>query len=200
MKAHDALPEVTLEDRGPRSRRFLRHGVDSLRSVGAMLNALPYGRNRNRADFDRVLTEGRGTCSTKHALLVAVAEELSVPLNLIVGFYAMSEANTPGVGAALAEHGFSFVPEAHCYVRFGDTRIDITRSGGPVATEALVIDEEHRILPGDIGSRKVQLHRAYLRAWLERPDAPRRTLEDVWRAREACISALTERFEEPAEG
>jgi hypothetical protein len=51
----------------------LREKVRSPRGVVA--HELRYGRNADRADFRLVLSEGRGICSTKHALLAAVAFE-----------------------------------------------------------------------------------------------------------------------------
>jgi hypothetical protein len=29
----------------------------------------------------------------------------------------MSEANTPGLGRVLSQHGLDSIPEAHCYLR-----------------------------------------------------------------------------------
>jgi hypothetical protein len=52
---------------------FAARGVADFRAAGRYLQHLPYGRTADRADFVAVLREGRGTCSTKHALLAALA-------------------------------------------------------------------------------------------------------------------------------
>ncbi|MGI6128050.1 MAG: hypothetical protein ACOYEF_14125 [Planifilum sp.] len=49
-------------------------------SAAAYIRRLPYGCNTDRGDFRRVLREGKGTCSTKHALLVRLAQEQGIPL------------------------------------------------------------------------------------------------------------------------
>ena len=36
---------------------------------------LPYGRNANRYDFTLVLSENKGTCSSKHAFLKDFADK-----------------------------------------------------------------------------------------------------------------------------
>jgi hypothetical protein len=45
-----------------------------------------------------VHTEGRGTCSTKHALLAELATEQRLPVALVLGIYLMNERNTPSGG------------------------------------------------------------------------------------------------------
>jgi hypothetical protein len=107
-------------------------------------------------------------------------------LALRLGIFAMSEANTPGVGEVLRAHGFSSMPEAHCYLMHDHARIDLTHPG-TTGTCALTFEDELSIAPEDIGERKVSLHRAKLARWAE---ARGRTFEEAWRAREACIAAL----------
>ncbi len=52
---------------------------------------------------------------------------------------------------------------------------------------------EIQIEPPQIGSFKVELHRAFLAEWLaERRDLPDLDLEALWSIREECIAALTQ--------
>jgi len=51
-----------------------------------------------------VLNERRGPCSTKHALLKALADEQGLPIRLMLGIYEMNARNTPGIGRVLEEH------------------------------------------------------------------------------------------------
>src|SRR5262245_37335349 len=105
MESWQALPEHPLAVAGPESEAFLRAGCKTYRSAARTLHALPYGRNSDREDFRLVLIEQRGTCSTKHALLAALALEQQLDVALTIGIYDMSERNTPGVGRVLAAHG-----------------------------------------------------------------------------------------------
>jgi hypothetical protein len=65
MRSWDALPNVPLRAAGPVSVEFIARGITNFQAAGRYLQALPYGRTANRADFSAVLYEGGGTCSTK---------------------------------------------------------------------------------------------------------------------------------------
>jgi hypothetical protein len=189
MESWIVLPESPLSGSGPASESFRQIGCASYRSAARHLHELPYGRNRDRADFMLVLPERRGTCSTKHALLAAVALEQKLPVALTIGIYDMSEANTPGVGRVLSAHGLESIPEAHCYLRYADRRVDITRAG--VSPQASIdrFREEWTIEPAQIGAHKVELHQRYLRNWLREQNLAFSFVE-LWGIREKCIQAL----------
>jgi hypothetical protein len=187
VRSFEALPEAPIDARGPCSRDCLARGIGNLRGLGGALRELPYGRPADRSDFAAVLAAGRGTCSTKHAFLAATAGEQAVPLLLTLGLYEMSEANTPGVGPVLAAAGLAVLPEAHCYVRWGGERIDVTRAAPPPQTPIAFLYEE-TIRPDQIGDYKVAWHQRHLRAWLAERGV--RDWRAVWEIRERCIRAL----------
>jgi len=151
--------------------------ADSLRGAAAWLRALPYGRTASRTDLMTVITEQRGTCSSKHALLATLAPELE----LVVGIYFMSAQTNPAVGPVLAAAGLEAIPEAHCYLRTPGGRLDITTP----APRPLPVCYELPIEPHQIGDFKVGLHRGFLAAW-----AGGRDTEALWVTRERCIAAL----------
>jgi len=162
-------------------------GVDGFVDAARFVHALPYGRNADRSDYTLVVPERRGTCSTKHALLAALAREHGIALTLRVGIYLLTEANTPGVGKVLRAHGYESVPEAHCYLAERDRRVDLTHPGtSGICTLAFL--EEHDIAPEDIGARKLSIHRAMLAEWSA---ACGRAFDETWCAREECIAALS---------
>jgi hypothetical protein len=191
MKSWPDLPEAPLRRAGPCSASLLRAGCATYRDAARYLHELPYGRNSDRSDYRLVLVEGRGTCSTKHALLAAVAREQGLPVSLRVGIYDMSEANTPGVGRVLTAHGLDSIPEAHCYLAYGGERVDITRSGVAPQSEIPRLHREWTIEPSQIGEHKIELHRRYLEAWLGHPLRLGLSLAEIWRIRESCIAALS---------
>ena len=190
MESWLILPDAPLDAAGPDSEAFLRVGCGSYRSAARYLHELPYGRNADRSDFRLVLAERRGTCSTKHALLAAVALEQELPVSLTIGIYDMAEANTPGVGSVLSARGLESIPEAHCYLRYADRRVDITRSGVSPRAPIDRFHQEWAIEPAQIGAHKIALHQQYLRGWLRERPALRFSFEEIWRIREACIAAL----------
>lgn len=183
-----SLPDFALDERTDLGGRFVVLGLSDYRAAARYVWKLPYGRTTDRSDYRQVLEEGRGTCSTKHALLAGLAREHGRPVDLLLGIYEMDGRNTPGVGPVLRKNGLRAVPEAHCYLAHRDARIDLTRgdrSTGPAVTFLW----EEKIEPGQIGAYKVEEHRRFVRGW-----AGERGLdfEFVWRTREECIAALSE--------
>lgn len=85
MRSWDALPNVPLQFDGPVTAALIARGISDFRAAGRYLQALPYGRTANRADFGAVLREGRGTCSTKHALLATLAHEAATARDAHLG-------------------------------------------------------------------------------------------------------------------
>jgi hypothetical protein len=185
------LPDFPLSEHEPLVQGFLALGLRRFVDAARYVWELPYGRNSDRADFRLVLPEGRGTCSTKHALLAALARAHGQPVKLMLGIYDMHERNTPGVGAVLEREGLPGIPEAHCYLAVHQRRVDLSRQQPPAASIAAlaVFFTEQEIAPEDIGALQEELHRAFLRSW-----AARRRLdpERLWRVREACLAALGE--------
>ena len=193
MQSWPALPEVPLQPAAPIADEFIARGITDFRATGRYLHHLPYGRNSDRSDFRLVLPEGRGTCSTKHALLAELAREQNLPLVLTLGIYEMHERNTPGVGVVLDRHGLPYIPEAHCYLRYVGTRIDITRSGAEPSEPIDRFLSEETIVPAQIGDYKVQFHQRFLRSWLTNTDmVGNLSFAEIWKIREECIAALAQ--------
>ena len=191
MQSLDALPNFALQPAAGVTVSLLARGVRDFHGAARYVHQLPYGRTSDRANFRLVLSEGCGTCSTKHALLAQLAQEQGMAMALTLGIYEMTEQNTPGVGTVLAQYNLSCLPEAHCYLTYNGVRIDITRSGITPAAPIQQFLHEEVITPEQIGAYKVALHQRFLQAWLSRSAvAEVYTFADLWRIREACIAAL----------
>ena len=190
MRTWDALPAKQFDAAGEVSGEFRALGIDDYQAAARFIHQLPYGRNADRANFRLVLPERRGTCSTKHALLAALALEQRLPVHLTLGIYEMTERNTPGVGTVLSKHGLAFVPEAHCYLTYNGVRIDVTRDAVSPAEPITRFLHEETITPAQIGDYKVSMHRGWIRDWVARA-MPHRNWEEIWKIREECIAALT---------
>jgi hypothetical protein len=190
MRRWDALPAHRLTASGDTSAQFLALGIDDYQAAALFIHQLPYGRNADRADFRLVLPERRGTCSTKHALLAALAIEQRLTVHLTLGIYEMTERNTPGIGAVLSKHGLAFVPEAHCYLTYNGVRVDVTRDAVSATEPIARFLHEETIAPAQIGDYKVSMHRGWMRDWAAR-EMPHRNWEEIWKIREECIAALS---------
>lgn len=186
----DRLAGRPLQGDGPLTRRFRALGAADFAAAARHVWRLPYGRITERMRLGLVLDEGRGTCTTKHALLAALAGEQAIEVQLTLAIYEMNERNTPGVGAVLARQGLDCIPEAHCFLRHEGARIDVT--GVPAGAEPIArFLHEEPITIEQIGAYKIERHRQFLRDWLaRRPEGARLDLEEAWRIREACIAAL----------
>jgi hypothetical protein len=192
MKAPLAcLADRPLLSGGPFTQRFRDAGVSDFVGAATLIWRLPYGRIADRNQFWLVLEEGRGTCTTKHALLAELAREQGIDVQLTLGIYEMSDRNTPGVGPVLSKYGLECIPEAHCYLRYQGTLIDII--GVAVGAEPIgPFLHEEPITIEQIGAYKVDCHRRFLGDWLaRRAAADALSLEEAWRIREECIAALS---------
>jgi len=192
MKSWDALPDSVLKRSGTVSGAFSAAGVFDYRSAARHVRDLAYGRNSDRNDSLSVLREGRGTCSTKHALLARLAMEQELSINLVIGIYEMNGRNTPGVGKVLARYGLTVIPEAHCYLTYAGDRVDVTRNISSAGPSERFLHEE-RISPDQIGAYKTAIHQAFIHDWLvyKGTDHPLK-FDQIWKVREECIAAIGE--------
>ena len=95
------VPAFFLDTGRPLGGEFAGLGLGGYRDAARHVRSLPYGRNSDRSDWRLVLAEGRGTCSTKHALLSELARENGRHVALVLGVYEMDGGNTPRIGAVL---------------------------------------------------------------------------------------------------
>jgi hypothetical protein len=155
------------------------------------VQSLPYGRNANRHDFSLVISEGRGSCSSKHAFLKQKAEELEIPnVELILAMYRMNDKNTPKIGQVLIQNDLSYLPEAHCYLKIGGQRKDLTSLNSDIKGIIEDVIEEVSISPEQVIDFKIQYHKEYLKNWIKDENIPF-SFEEIWTFREQCISNLS---------
>ena len=182
----ELLPNFALDGKARLDAAFVALGKRDYHAAARHVRRLPYGRNSDRADYGSVLEEGRGTCSTKHALLAALARDHGLPVELRLSIYEMDGRNTPGVGPVLARYGLDGVPEAHCYLAYRGARVDLTRVVPTDPIQTFLYEET--IEPAGIGAYKVDLHRRFVREWTTERELD---FGFVWRIREECIDALS---------
>jgi hypothetical protein len=153
---------------------------------------IPYGRNANRYDFSLVLSENKGTCSSKHAFLKDFADKNEIKnVKLYIGIFKMNEVNTPKLGDLLSKNNINYIPEAHCYLKINQIPIDATTSDSFYDKIKHDILEEIEIIPNQVSDFKVAYHKAFLKKWIEETNQ-NNTFEEIWKIREQCISKLSE--------
>ncbi len=153
---------------------------------------IPYGRNANRYDFSLVLSENKGTCSSKHAFLKDFADKNEIEnVKLYIGIFKMNETNTPKLGDLLSNNKIKYIPEAHCYLKINQVPVDVTTVDSFYDKIKQDIVEEIEITPNQVSDFKVTYHKAFLKNWIKETNQ-NNTFEEIWEIREQCISKLSQ--------
>jgi hypothetical protein len=153
---------------------------------------IPYGRNSNRYDFSLVISENKGTCSSKHAFLKDFAKKNNIPnIKLYIGIFKMNEENTTKIFPLLSENQIKYIPEAHCYLKVDGIPLDITTSESFYTKIKNDILEEIEIEPIQVAEYKVNYHKDFLKKWIIETNQ-NKTFNEIWAIRENCIQKLSE--------
>jgi hypothetical protein len=126
MNPFTVFPDKEISEAGPVSKEFLDLGIQGFQDACRYVHSLPYGYNSDRDDLMILFKEKMGTCTTKHAVIATLAAELGLPVTRGVGIYAMTDAIVTGAGKILAEYGLPYVPMIHCFLEYGNHRVDLT--------------------------------------------------------------------------
>jgi len=126
MNPFKVFPDRTISEAGSVSKAFLDLGIRSFQNACRYVNELPYGYNSDRDDLMILFKEKMGTCTTKHAVIATLAAELGLPITRGVGIYPMTEAIVTGADKILSEYSLPYVPMIHCFLEYGDYRVDLT--------------------------------------------------------------------------
>jgi len=170
-----------------------KSGITTWNELIEFTKKLPYGRNSNRTELGLVISEKKGTCSSKHALLKKVADLNKIDnVKLFLGIYRMNQRNTPNIGNALTKNSIDYIPEAHCYLKIHSEKVDITSSQSGFSEIETDIITELEIQPEQIAEFKVQYHKEFLKNWLVESKIDK-SFSEIWEIREKCISNLTEK-------
>lgn len=176
---------------GPVSVSFRQKEIFCFEDAATYIRALPYKRNANKYDLCTVLSDGYGTCSTKHALLRLLAAENGWPdFRLMLCIFKMNAVNTPTVAGTLQKYHLPYMPEAHCYLRIHDAIWDGTTVGARAENFMPELLLEQEIEPAQITDFKVSFHKDFLQQWLAAHTELPYTLHKLFRIREQCIKDL----------
>lgn len=185
------LPNFNISPNGPISEKFLSKKIKTFHEAVNHVHGLPYGRNLKPQMLTSVISEGQGTCTTKHACLKTLAEENeihSVELHMCV--FPMTEKNTPGIGKILNRYQLPYLLEAHIYLCYDGQRFDYTFPDSlekKWETDILIetsIDVDQR------SNYKLEYHQSMLKDWIKR-DRIMYTFDQIWNIREECIRHLS---------
>lgn len=180
-----------IKSTGQISKEFIDRNILTFNQATLFVKELAYGRNADKNNLASVFTDNCGTCSTKHALLKKLADENNFEtVKLIVGIFRMNKNNTPEISETLLQNNLDFIPEAHCYLKFEDQILDLTKINSNPKDFVDDLIEEIEILPEQITDYKVNYHKNYLVTWLDNNKQINFSLNDIWNIREQCIEDL----------
>ena len=120
------FPDREIANAGIISETFRSLGISRFLDACRFVHELPYGYNSDRDAPMILFKERKGTCTTKHATIANLAEELSLSINRGVGIYAMTEALVTGTERILADYKLPYVPMIHCYLEYEGRKVDLT--------------------------------------------------------------------------
>ncbi|MEM9548349.1 MAG: hypothetical protein AAGA77_20365 [Bacteroidota bacterium] len=173
------------------SRAFKQRGVTTFEEACNLVQSLEYRRNSTKDDFEIVLKESCGTCSSKHQLIKKLAEENEIlDCKLILCMFKMSDLNTPKIAVALKKYGLNYIPEAHTYITINGQIKDLTFPEGSDMTFLEDVLYEEEISADQIRYYKEETHKAYLKEWRV-SEKMELTFEELWGVREECIGLLS---------
>lgn len=126
MDSYDNLPNAEIKHVGEFSIRFLDLGIKTFKDACDYVHNIDYGYNTNYEDKMIFFKENKGTCTTKHAVTAALAQELEIPLYKHVCVYKFTEEITTGVNEILKKFEIPYIPMTHCFLVYDKYKFDLT--------------------------------------------------------------------------
>jgi hypothetical protein len=192
VDTYECFPDSVITRNGPVSEEFNRLKVVSFHTACRWVHTLPYGYNSDRDDLMILFKEKMGTCTTKHAVIGTLAQELGLPINKHVGIYAMSEEIVTGTDELRARFKLPYIPMLHCFLVYDAYRVDLTegsRNGKNRSIEEFLYTE--RVDPNISGKDEYLLYRRALNeVILKRPELSGVDLRQILQAREEGLKLL----------
>ena len=192
MDNYDNFPDARIDGSGAISQEFLRLGVTGFMDACRFVQQLPYGYNSDRDDLLILFREGKGSCTTKHAVIATLAEDLAMPIVKNIGIYGMTEDIVTGTKDILNTFNLPYVPMLHCFLVYGEYRVDLTE--GNLNGKNRPIDEflhTEKVIPNISAKDEYLLYRNALKGRiLLREELRDVDIKRILQAREEGIKVL----------
>ncbi|MFX1571686.1 MAG: hypothetical protein ACFFB0_02980 [Promethearchaeota archaeon] len=145
MDTYNNLPDAEIKPVGQLSKKFINLGINSFREACNLIHNIDYGYNTDYEDKMILFKENMGTCTTKHAVIAGLAEELDIPLYKHVGIYKFTEEISHGTNEILKKYNIPYVPMVHCFLVYKNNRFDLTEgncNGKNTSIEEFIHEEK----------------------------------------------------------
>jgi hypothetical protein len=126
MDSYDKLPDAEIKPVGDISNKFLALEIKTFKSACDYVHNTEYGYNSDYEDKMIFFKEKKGSCTSKHAVIACLAEELGIQLYKHVCVYKLTEEITTGVQEILDTYEIPYVPMVHCFLVYKNYKFDLT--------------------------------------------------------------------------
>lgn len=168
MNPISVLPNADISSQGTISKLLMQKGLQTFQDACGYVKAMSYGTNAEVSDSCILFEDGYGNCFTKHGAIARLAEELNLPVYKNLGFYRLNDEIVTGINSILAPYGLSFIPQIHCFLEYGNYRVDLTE-GNCHGKNKTIEDYDFviRIQPDITRDQKKQYYTEYLKRYRE---------------------------------
>jgi hypothetical protein len=163
MDKYTLFPDSQIYNSGIISEYFLKLGITYMHNACKFVHELPYGYNSTRNDILILFKENKGTCSTKHAVIAKLAEELNIPIVKYTGIYKMNEDIVTGTNSILEKYNLPYLPMIHCFLVYESYKVDLTEgnnNGKKHSIEDFLYSE--KVIPEISEKDEYLIYRKYL--------------------------------------
>jgi len=192
MDSYTVLPNPMIDKKEIISEKFKSLKIKNFWDACKYVHELPYGYNSRTDDFLIIFKEGYGSCTTKHAVIATLAQELNIPIHKMIGIYAMNEDIVTGTNKILEKYHLPYLPMIHCFLIYDSFRVDLTESnnnGKNCSIEEFLFTE--KVIPNFSEKDEYLLYRKALKNLiLNRKEMEGTTMNDVLHARIEGITLL----------
>ena len=192
MDSYTVFPNSLIHKKGIISEKFIDLKIKNFWDACVYIHDIPYGYNSTIDDILIVFKEGYGSCTTKHAVIATLAEELSIPVHKMIGIYAMNEEIVTGTNLILGKYHLPYLPMIHCFLIYDSYRVDLTEgnnNGKNRAIEEFLFTE--KVIPNISEKDEYLLYKKALKNHiLPRKEMEGITMNDVLHARAEGIALL----------
>jgi hypothetical protein len=192
MDKYKVFPNPAIINKGIISNTFINLGINTFWDACRHIHEVPYGYNSTTDDILILFKEGYGSCTTKHAVIATLAEELGIYVFKMVGIYAMIEDIVSGTNPILEKYHLPYLPMVHCFLVYDSYKVDLTEgnnNGKKRSIEDFLFTE--KVIPNFSEKDEYLLYRKALKNHiLTRKEMEGITINDVLHARIEGITML----------
>jgi hypothetical protein len=192
MDPYTIFPNPYIQEKGIVSEKFVSLKIKNFWDACAYVHDIPYGYNSTTDDILILFKERFGSCTTKHAVIATLAEDLGIPVYKMVGIYAMNEEIVTGTNRILESYHLPYIPMIHCFLIYNSYQVDLTEgnnNGKNRSIEEFMFTE--KVIPNFSEKDEYLLYRKALKNQiLIREEMKGITMMDVLHARTEGIALL----------